>query len=511
MKLVLILFFSYILNLVRGEPRFLNPCLDSVCLSQTVTYKCESGSPFLLRWRVLDTNGRQYALTVAYIDGNSISRIDPIGNEFTTVLINTTGVIVSTITFTAVININNYLIECGPDFITLVNCSIVIPDILPAPVANPLTFGSTHFTFSWSPSTGQCFTNYTVSITSSVSNVTYVTNDTSLVIPISKSFNDTEYSVSIGAVDTGGRYMSSAVIRFIPNAPLSVTNLMLTQTDYPTDTNETVNIIVSWNEPQSSSRPPITQYNVKYNISNGLQIIPTNVTSQTLSGFSVGLVYTVSVEAVNVLGTGTVTLATITIVLASPPPPEISSTSTSMSPSNSGIISSTPSMTPSNTPTQEPSRLSAGAIAGIVIVTIGLALAVSVILVIAIVCYVKKKNEDTKSSVPPQMIEAYNYAQVDYSAKSSSSTIQAPPKPAKAISPEADNHVLYSAIQKSAASHNPPPPPEGTEYADLDHNSSSSGRRHQRPKDTSNQVTYSHVTHHHDRRRVRGSNHGNYY
>uniref|UniRef100_A0A1X7ULN7 Fibronectin type-III domain-containing protein n=1 Tax=Amphimedon queenslandica TaxID=400682 RepID=A0A1X7ULN7_AMPQE len=289
--------------MLRGEPRFLNPCLDSVCLSQTVTYKCESGSPFLLRWRVLDTNGRQYALTVGYIDGNS------------------------SITFTAVINISNYVIECGPDFISRVNCSIVIPDILPAPVANPLTFGSTHFTFSWSPSTGQCFSNYAVSITSSVSNVTYMTNDTSLVIPISESFNDTEYSVSVGAVDTGGRYNSSEVMRFTPNVPLSVTNLTLTQTDYPTDTHETVNITVSWNEPQSSSRPPITQYNFQYSISNEIQNISTNVTSLTLSGFTVGSVYTVGVAAINVLGAGTVTSATITILLATPLPPEILSTS----------------------------------------------------------------------------------------------------------------------------------------------------------------------------------------
>ncbi|XP_019851616.1 PREDICTED: uncharacterized protein LOC109581710 [Amphimedon queenslandica] len=295
---------------------------------------------------------------------------------------------------------------------------------------------------------------------------------------------------------------------------------MLTQTDYPTDTNDTVNITVSWNLQSPSSPIPYPLfYYIIYNVSDVPQntTVPQHISSRTLSGFTVGSEYTVGVAAVNPLGTGPTTSATITI-LATPPPPEIPSTSTVHFTSYfSSGISATPtmtpssSMTPSNTPTQEPSQLSAGAIAGIVIVIIGLALAVSVILVIAIVCYVKKKNEDIKPSVAPQMIQAYNYAQVDYSAKSSSSTIQAPPKPAKAISPEADNHVLYSAIQKSAASHNPPPPPEGTEYADLDHSSSSSGRRHQRPKDTSNQVTYSHVSHHHDRRRVRGSNHGNYY
>ncbi|XP_019851617.1 PREDICTED: putative GPI-anchored protein pfl2 [Amphimedon queenslandica] len=130
-----------------------------------------------------------------------------------------------------------------------------------------------------------------------------------------------------------------------PNVPLSVANLTLTQTDYPTDTNDTVNITVSWNK-QQSSRPPATQYNIQSNISNKIQDISTNVTSLTLSGFSVGLVYTVSVEAVNVLGSGTVTSATITI-LATPPPPVIPSTSTVHFTSSltSNIIRSTPSTT----------------------------------------------------------------------------------------------------------------------------------------------------------------------
>ena len=87
---------------------------------------------------------------------------------------------------------------------------------------------------------------------------------------------------------------------------------------------------------------------------------------------------------------------------------------------------------------------------------------------------------------------------------------QVPPKPAKSISPEADNQVVYSAIQKSKASRNPPPQECTAEYADLDHSASSFGRRNQRPKGTFNQVTYSHVSHH-DRRGVRGGNHGNYY
>ena len=87
-------------------------------------------------------------------------------------------------------------------------------------------------------------------------------------------------------------------------------------------------------------------------------------------------------------------------------------------------------------------------------------------------------------------LKAYNYAQVDYSLKSSSSKRQAPP----AHSPPADDQVFYSAIQrKSEASH--AAPQQGTMYADLDHSASSSGKHNQRPKDTK-QVEYSTVSHH---------------
>ena len=79
------------------------------------------------------------------------------------------------------------------------------------------------------------------------------------------------------------------------------------------------------------------------------------------------------------------------------------------------------------------------------------------------------------------------------SSSSSSSKRQAPPKPPKAHSPPADDPIVYSAIEKSGASH--AAPQEGTMYADLDPSALSSSKRHPRPKDT-NQVDYSAVSHH---------------
>uniref|UniRef100_A0A1X7VWR7 Fibronectin type-III domain-containing protein n=1 Tax=Amphimedon queenslandica TaxID=400682 RepID=A0A1X7VWR7_AMPQE len=149
--------------------------------------------------------------------------------------------------------------------------------------------------------------------------------------------------------------------------------------------------------------------------------------SRTLSGFRVGLEYTVEMAATNILGTGPITSATIS-------------------------ISATPSMTPSSSLTETTSPFSAGAIiAGIVVIIIVV------------------------------LIGAYKYTQIDHSAKSSSSKRQAPPKPSKSLE-----------TSRNA------PPQEGAQYAVLDHSSSSSGRRNQKPK-VINQVTYSHVSRH-DRR-----------
>uniref|UniRef100_A0A1X7UKR5 Fibronectin type-III domain-containing protein n=1 Tax=Amphimedon queenslandica TaxID=400682 RepID=A0A1X7UKR5_AMPQE len=368
-------------------------------------------------WIVRDTNGDRVGNPVSYNQSSNVGNTSSIaGGQFNTVLINGTNPLGANITFTPTLSTNNYTVQCGDASGTLVNCSIVIAGI-PTPVINgAIAYGplvSTYMRYNWVSSMSPCLSHYVfvARSTSSIDDINYYNVSTSsstytyLDLPL-PSTNNTVYNFSVLTVDTGGRSSESIIRQIIFNVPGYVANLMLTQTDYPTDTNDTVNITVSWNLQSPSSPIPYPLfYYIIYNVSDVPQntTVPQHISSRTLSGFTVGSEYTVGVAAVNPLGTGPTTSATI-----------------------------------------------------------------------------------------------------NYSAKSSSSTIQAPPKPAKPISPEANNQVLYSAILKSAASHNPPPPPEGTEYADLDHSSSSSGRRHQRPKDTSNQVTYSHVTHHHDRRRVRG-------
>ena len=87
----------------------------------------------------------------------------------------------------------------------MLNCFLHV-DIPAAPIPNSITFTTLDLTFSWSSSsTSTCFSHYSVNITSTNSYNTINTTDTSLTLPI-PSLNDTEYSISVVTVDTGGRY-----------------------------------------------------------------------------------------------------------------------------------------------------------------------------------------------------------------------------------------------------------------------------------------------------------------
>ena len=81
----------------------------------------------------------------------------------------------------------------------------LISDVLAAPVFNDIKFTSDTLIFSWTPqSTSTCLSHYNVNVTSI--EYTINTTNTSLILPV-PSTNDTEYSISVVAVDTGGRYM----------------------------------------------------------------------------------------------------------------------------------------------------------------------------------------------------------------------------------------------------------------------------------------------------------------
>ena len=97
-------------------------------------------------------------------------------------------------------------------------------DIPAAPVPNDIVFvaSNPHFlTFSWSStSSSACFSHYSVNVTSTNSYNTISTTDTSLTLPI-PSLNDTEYSISVVAVDTGGRYMNpQGIERYIADGKM---------------------------------------------------------------------------------------------------------------------------------------------------------------------------------------------------------------------------------------------------------------------------------------------------
>ena len=113
-----------------GTPQF-TACPSSVCLSQPITYVCNSGSTTLV-WTVRNTNGDRVGTSVSYTQGgNTLSDTGSIGGQFDTVLTVHGSSLVSTITFTPTLNISNYTVQCGDGSIdNIVNCSIMIAGML---------------------------------------------------------------------------------------------------------------------------------------------------------------------------------------------------------------------------------------------------------------------------------------------------------------------------------------------------------------------------------------------
>ena len=123
--MILIAFYTLLHIAELGTPQF-NSCPSSVCLSQPVTYVCDSGA-VSLEWVILDTNNVRFSTGVLYSESaHDVGDTDSIGGQFNTVLTVGGSSLVSNITFTATLNISNYIVQCGPVGGTPVNCSIVI-------------------------------------------------------------------------------------------------------------------------------------------------------------------------------------------------------------------------------------------------------------------------------------------------------------------------------------------------------------------------------------------------
>ena len=200
-----------------------------MCLSQPVTYECNSGSS-LLEWIVLDTNGARFGDGVLYTaSSHSVGRAGSIGGQFNTVLINNTNPLDANITFTPTLSISNYTVQCGDNSVSM-SCSIMIAGRsmsfciiilfvafltdIPSDISGNITFYSNRLDFSWSLSNSTCLSHYNVNVTSIEYTINTTDTSLSLLIPLP---NDTQYSISVVAVDTGGRYMDPQVIRFIPD------------------------------------------------------------------------------------------------------------------------------------------------------------------------------------------------------------------------------------------------------------------------------------------------------
>ena len=123
--MILIAFYTLLHFTELGVPQF-NSCPSSVCLSQPVTYVCDSGAASL-EWVILDTNNVRFSTGVLYSESaHDVGDTDSIGSQFNTILTVDGSSLVSNITFTATLNISNYIVQCGPVGSAPVNCSIVI-------------------------------------------------------------------------------------------------------------------------------------------------------------------------------------------------------------------------------------------------------------------------------------------------------------------------------------------------------------------------------------------------
>uniref|UniRef100_A0A1X7UKY6 Fibronectin type-III domain-containing protein n=1 Tax=Amphimedon queenslandica TaxID=400682 RepID=A0A1X7UKY6_AMPQE len=395
---VVFLSFSSLLLPASGTPQFTN-CPSSVCLSQPVSYECSvntTGGADTLRWTIFDDNNLAIAGVVPYAVNQPLPAMSIIRNDFTANLTDSSGPIVSDISFTPSLSINDYTVECdarGTGSYPAVTCPILIagrifytsisspltfsPKGIPdAPVPNDPNFTSDTLTFSWSPSNSTCVSHYNVNVTSI--DYTISTNDTSLSLPV-PSTNDTEYSISVVAVDTGGRYMNPMDEKsFEANVPEFVSDLMVNQTG--------LSINISWDEPPTLMFLPVLSYTLHHNVTSdaSITILAPNTSYIIRSSVVAGSVYTVGVEAVNTLGTGPIASATISIISTSVPSPTITRMSMTMSPS---VTSSTPG------------GLDSAVYIGI---GVGVALIIIVILILIVVGYlVWRKSKGEQDSTEP--------------------------------------------------------------------------------------------------------------
>ena len=125
-----------------GTPAEFTNCPTSpLCINEPVTYQCRvdtSGGANSLQWRVLNATGGLLG-TFLYPSGAGEGAQGSIGTQFTTNLTSTDGgTIVSNITFTPTMDINNYTVQCiafiqsGINFTpvgTDTNCSILVQGI----------------------------------------------------------------------------------------------------------------------------------------------------------------------------------------------------------------------------------------------------------------------------------------------------------------------------------------------------------------------------------------------
>ena len=102
-----------------------------MCLSQPVSYECSvdtTDGADTLRWEIFDATNSQVGV-VSFNQGQTLPAMSSISTDFTATLTDSSGPILSDVTFTPSVSISNYTIECearGTDSFTPVTCPILI-------------------------------------------------------------------------------------------------------------------------------------------------------------------------------------------------------------------------------------------------------------------------------------------------------------------------------------------------------------------------------------------------
>lgn len=173
---------------------------------------------------------------------------------------------------------------------------------------------------------GSAITGYIVSYTPSGGDSTAVTLGNIKAYSIRDLVNNTQYTLSVKAVNSVGVSASSNALKATPQASATVPGTPTSFTATPSNGQ----ILYNWDRPESDGGSAVTGYTLSYTPNGGDEVVVNLglVTEYTVTGLTNGLPYSSKIRAVNLEGSGAYTTPTVQTPFTTPDTPtEISATS----------------------------------------------------------------------------------------------------------------------------------------------------------------------------------------